>query len=66
MARWNPHDALLNATPELSLVVEVSDVHDVPSPVLLREVPDLLHGHELTAVDAVEDDGHTVLFTQRL
>ena len=66
MTRWNPHDALLNASPELSLVLEVNDVHDVPSPELLREVPDLLHCHELAAVDAVEDDGHTVLFTHRL
>ena len=66
MVSGYPLYALLNAVPELCLVLEVSDIHDVLSPVPLCEVPDLLHRHELTAVDAVVDDGHTVLFAHSL
>ena len=54
-------DAEFNAMPEVGLVAEVRNVDYLPAPVYLCHVPDHLHGHELTAVSSVVNDGHALL-----
>ena len=61
MASGYSPNTLLNAMPEVRLVGEVGDVHDVLPPVLHGVIPDVLHWHELTAVRTVVDEGHVVL-----
>ena len=56
-------DAEFNAMPEVGLVAEVRNVDYLPAPVYLCHVPDHLHGHELTAVCSVVDDGYALLAT---
>ena len=54
-------DAELNAMPKVGLVAEVRNVDYLPAPVYLCHVPDHLHGHELTAVSAIVNDGDALL-----
>ena len=52
--------------PQLGFVLEVRDLQDFLSPLLLCKVPDLLDWHVLARVDAVEDDFDAVLITELL
>ena len=60
--RRDSHDAALNSASQVGLVLEVLDLGHLLSPESLREVPDHLHRHELTAVGAVVDEGDVVKF----